>query len=245
MLMKSSIPSDKLVIELHTLGCTLTPEEIEKFDANLQTLARQVSAFPVSDLEINVAHQARTGGYSVKTALVLTGQTLVASADHALPHPAFERCVDTLIEQVRAYKERLGKADEQAKVSKGTHHEVVPTHPLDGQQLDQAVEAGDYAAFRSAVSPYEESLRQRVSRWVSRYPEAEARLGAGLSINDVVEAVFLDAFERYDHRPTGMRMGEWLEGLIDTSLKSILQHPDEALENIRFAQTLSDTATGQ
>ncbi len=95
----------------------------------------------------------------------------------------------------------------------------------------------DYAAFRTATFAYEEPLRKRAGRWVERYPRAEAQIGNKLEMADVVEEVFLDAFEQYDRRPKGVRFGEWLEGLIDPAVKELLAHPDEELENIALART--------
>jgi hypothetical protein len=105
-----------------------------------------------------------------------------------------------------------------------------------------AVEAGDYARFRKATYPYEESLRKRVGRWVGHYSEVQEKIGNDLAINDVVEAVFLNAFERYGERPRNIRLGQWMEGLIDGSVRALLQNPDEALENVGFARTLRDLA---
>jgi DNA-directed RNA polymerase specialized sigma24 family protein len=70
-------------------------------------------------------------------------------------------------------------------------------------------------------------------------------LGRARPIADVVEAVFLNAFEGYDRRPPGVRFGQWLETLIDGSLKGLLQNPDEELDNISFARTLRDLAREQ
>lgn len=95
--------------------------------------------------------------------------------------------------------------------------------------------------FRKATFPFEESLRKRVGR----YPEVQEKIGTDLSIADVVEAVFLNAFEKYDERPQDIRFGQWLESLIDGSLKELLQNPDEMQENISFARTLRDLAREQ
>jgi hypothetical protein len=36
---------------------------------------------------------------------------------------------------------------------------------------------------------------------------------------------------KYDERPQHARFGQWLESLIDGSLKELLQNPDEVQEN--------------
>jgi DNA-directed RNA polymerase specialized sigma24 family protein len=77
---------------------------------------------------------------------------------------------------------------------------------------------------------------------VQRYPHAQARVGDGLAIGDLVEEVYLNAFERFGQRPAGpVSFTEWLEGLIDPSLKALLRHPDRESENASMARTLRDT----
>lgn len=237
--------SYNLRIDLDTKGFEMSSQEVSRLVDSLSPLGRVVADFPVSDLYITIYHHPRSGSYQVKTALVLTGQTLVGNTEEKNVHPAFEQCVSSLIEQSRAYKERLGNADELSKHQKGTYQEVVPTLEPDVAALEQAVREGDYAAFRTAALPYEEPLRKRIGRWIARYPEAEAKLGADLAIADVVEAVFLDAFEDYDSRPHDVRLGQWMEGLIDSTLKGMLQNPDAVLENVNFARTLREAVPPQ
>jgi ribosome-associated translation inhibitor RaiA len=233
-----------LRIDLDTKGPDLPRSEIDRLLNSLSPLGKVVADFPISDLYITIYHHPRSGSYQVKTALVLSGQTLVSNTEDAHVHPAFERCVSALIEQVRAYKERLGSADELSKHRKGTYQEVLPSHEPDVAVIEQAVQAGDYAAFRSALLTYEEPLRKRVGRWMERHPRAREGVGREVAVADVVEAVFLDAFEGYDSRPAAVRLGRWLEGLIDGSLRELLRDPDAVLENVELARTLRDTPSG-
>jgi hypothetical protein len=77
---------------------------------------------------------------------------------------------------------------------------------------------------------------------LQRYPQAGARVGDGLRIGDVVEGVFLNAFERFGQRPVELPLNQWIDGLIDPSVKVILRHPDEEGENASLARTLRDAA---
>jgi hypothetical protein len=117
---------------------------------------------------------------------------------------------------------------------------VAPEDPAEGP-VGAAARAGDYRAFRFKLAGYEEWLRKRVGRWVQRYPEAEARVGRKLRLGDLVEEVYLNAFERYTQRPTAVRVVDWLDSLIDPSLKALLRHPDEESENASLARTLRQT----
>jgi hypothetical protein len=119
--------------------------------------------------------------------------------------------------------------------------EIVAPADRDTGVLAKAVHAGDYKAFRTALSGYEEWLRKRVGRWLQRYPEAEGRIGRGLAIGDVVEEVYLHAYEHYGQRPVEVPFHQWLEGLIDPSWKVLLRHPEEETENTSLARTLRET----
>lgn len=239
--MKYSDEAYNLRIELDTENCELNREEIERMERGLSPLRKPVSEFPVSDLYITITFHPRHNTYRVKTALVLTGRTLVSGDLDVTHYPAFERCVRKLIKRVEEYKASLSNDAEHSKQVKGTHHELIPEAEPDGEAVSQAVQDGDYAAFRKALFVYEEPVRKRVGRWIARYPDVDEQIGANFQIADLVEEIFLNAFERFEQRPAERRLGLWLEDLIDPSIKLLLQHPDEELENIAFARTITGT----
>jgi ribosome-associated translation inhibitor RaiA len=236
--------NNKLRIQIDAHQCQLSPAEVRKMQSGLDVLAREVQNFPVSDLHVLVEHNARNTDYNVKTSLFLTGETLVSSDHDARPFTAFERCVANLEKDVHAYKERMGRVPERQKQSKGTRQLLEPTVDPDPAALDAAVRDGDFAAFRAAAYGYEEPLRKRIGRWVERYPEVNARIDKTLKIEDIVEEVFLDAFEGYDQHPKDVRLGDWLERLIDPAIKDLQQHPDEELENVRLARSAEEAELG-
>lgn len=244
--MRYSDESYNLRVEIDANQFELSPEDARRLHDSLSPLDKMVEDVPVSDLYVTIFHHPRgRPEYQVKTALVLPAKTLFSSDTAASFHPAFEKCVANLIQQVTAYKRSRDNADQLDKHRKGTYQEVVPSREPDAERLAAAVHAGDYAQFRKAAYPYEESLRKRVGRWLGRYPEAQEKIGTDLAIADVVEAVFLNAFEGYPQRPGRVRLGRWLENLIDRSVKQLLQNPDAELENISFARSLRDLAREQ
>jgi ribosome-associated translation inhibitor RaiA len=230
-------------IQLDTKNCNVSPAEVAKMETALGHLGRVARSFPVSDLYIYARHHARSNDYHVKTSLVLPGKTLFTGDRDIALYPAYERCISKLVQKVEAYKRSLSNQEEVAKQEKGTHKQLEPTMDPNPEQLLEAVRSADYAGFRTATLGYEEPIRKRLGRWIQRYPEVEAQLGKGLTVADFVEEVFLNAFERYQHRPTGMALGEWLESLIDPSVRALLDHPDEEKENISFARTITDTTS--
>ena len=85
---------------------------------------------------------------------------------------------------------------------------------------------------------FEGSLRRRVGRWLQRYPEIESELGETITISDVVEDVFLHAFDSYSERSRSVPPGEWLESLIDSSVQALIQAPDEEFANISYSRAI-------
>lgn len=235
--MKYSDQSYNLRIELDTENCELTPAQIEKLEECLSPLRDLVKNFPVADLYITIQYNPPSHDYRVKAVLRLPGKGLATGDLEEDMYLAFRRCVSKLVHKVIAYKDRLEDAEAIAKHEKGTRHDVVAQQPIDGQALQAAVDQGDYAEFRKLTYPLEESVRKRAGRWIQRYPKIEAQLGERFDLADIVEEVFLNAFERYHEHPREVPFGDWLEGLIDPSVKLLNDDPDEALANISFAQS--------
>ncbi len=237
----SMVPSEsreKPHIEIDTQNCTLTPEQADKIDAALAPLREVIQRFPVADLYITIIHHARSGDYQVKTSLILPGQTLFTGDRAAELLTAYLRCARKLVRKVESYKADLENEEEIRKQQKGTQQDVLPDRPCDFQEVARAVDAQDYAAFRRATLMYDEPLRKRAGRWVQRFPEAEARLQVDFKLADLVEEVFLNAFEDYQRWPSHEDFGDWLEDLIDPSLRALLDDPDQELRNVSFARTL-------
>jgi hypothetical protein len=235
--MKPDVPAAHLPTKWDTKHCRLSTLQQRKLEEGLEPVARLVRDFPVSELLVVIELFPRTTRWRIKTSLVLTGETLVSLDEDDDLHPAFERCVANLIQDVHAYKDRMSQVTEVAKQAKGTHQDLEPTVDPDPAAIERAVAEGDYAAFRSATFGYEEPLRKRIGRWVERYPAISAQIDKGLKIADLVEEVFLNAFEQFPNRPKDLRLGEWLDGLIDPALKQVAAHRDKELENINLART--------
>ncbi len=230
-----------LHIEVDTKECRLSSWDYELLDRDLRNLRGVVKYFPNADLYITIIYHARSKSYHVKTSLLLPGKTLFTGDRDIDMRPAYNRCARKLVQKVEAYKEDLANVDRKDKFRKGTEQEVLPTQEADPQLLQQAVASGDYAAFCQAVYGYEEPLRKRIGRWIQRYPEIEQGLGERWSLDDLVEEVFLNAFEQFDRRPHNLRVGEWLENLIDPSVRLLMEHPDQETENINFARSWRST----
>jgi len=230
--------SRQLRVNLDMNNCRYSAGTVEKMETALAALRKVVQEFPVSDLYISAFWHQRTGVHHVKTSLVLSGRTLFTGEHDVDLYAAYHRCVRKLVNKVQAYLDNLRNKDELTKQQKGTHQGILPTQDPDSESLDQAVREGDYRRYRQETLVYEEPLRKRIGRWIERYPDLESHLNTELTVDDLVEEVLLNSFEQYNARSRSVRFGQWLEDLIDPSVRTILRNPDGELENIEFARTI-------
>ncbi len=237
--------SYNLRIELDTKHCTLSEAAVEQMEEALAPLREPVRPFPVSDFYITVVHHPTPDDYHVRTSLVLPGRTLFTGERDINPISAFNRCVRKLVNKLRAYKDNLEAKPERSRAREGTVQEVVPEAEPNAEQLNNAIAQRDYEAFWRATYVYEESVRKRAGRWSERYPDFEAGLGTAFTLEDLVEEVFLNAFEHFERRPDELRLGEWLESLIDPSVKALLKDPEAELANVDAIRTYRETAQEQ
>jgi len=236
--MRRDDPSEPLSVEIDAHQCDLTPEQLATMRDDLGNLSKLVENFPRPELHVYVERENRSNEFVVKTSLLLPGQTLVASDHNQVMHAAYEKCVDVLLAQLKEYKDRLGQVPERQKTAEGTHNRLEPTVDPELNAVDAAVAGGDYAAFRTALQGFEDPLRLRVGRWLQRSDETEREVGRRFTIADVVEEVFLDAFDSYDRRAKEVRFGDWLESLIDPAVKELMRDGGDELQNISMARTL-------
>jgi hypothetical protein len=239
--MQYSDNSTYLHVEIRAQGCEIPTDERARIQAALAEIGGVARDFPASDLAIRVLYHPRSQAYHVEFKLKLPGRTLFGDETDAYLDSAFQRGLCKLVRKAEAYRDHPDReAAEAAEQRIALDREVVAPEDPDGGRLAEAVRNGDYRSFRVALTPYEEWLRKRVGRWVQRYPEAEAQVGRRLLLGDVIEEVYLNAFEGFTGRPTNVRFGEWLDGLIDPSLKALLRHPDEERESAILARTLRE-----
>jgi ribosome-associated translation inhibitor RaiA/DNA-directed RNA polymerase specialized sigma24 family protein len=226
---------------LDTKNCSLRRSEIEAMEASLGTLESVASSFPFADLYVTVSYSARSEEYHVKTSLKLPGRILFTGEHDSVALPAYERCIRKLVRKVEDYKNKMEtRHGARGRLASGTQQTVDPDTLPELEQLENAFQSQDYDAFRTELSGFEEPIRRRLGRWIQRYPELDKTFGEFLPMDDLVEEVILTAFERYESRPTVMRLGDWLESMIDPAMRSFLRHPDEELEAISFAKTLHE-----
>lgn len=240
--MKYSDDRFHLQVEFHQRQCEVPRDELNRMQRSLDDLGEAIRDLPEANLTITLIHHPNSAAYHVEFRLRLPGRTLAADDTDPYLDTAFQRCLRQLIRQVEAYRENPDRASlATAERTDALERDIMAPEDPDGGLLGRAVSAGDYGAFRNALVNYEDWLRRRIGRWIQRYPEAEARVGRGLAIGDMVEEVYLNAFEELPKRPTDVPFREWLESLIDPSLKALMHHPQKEQENASLARTLRET----
>lgn len=236
--MRYSDQSHALRVVFDTQDCALSLIEIERLESDLNTLRELVADFPVSDLHVTVIHHPRRDDYHVRTTLNLPGRKLFTGERHVKVHPAYERCVNKLIKKVRAYKQQLRVGVDVVKQAEGTRQIIQPVAEFDAGALIQAVENDDYIEFRRRMDVFEPALSERIGRWLGKYPEIQAEAEWPISVSDIVEEVFLNAFDQFDLRSHDVPPGDWLESLIDPAVQAILQSPDDEYQRIAFSSAV-------
>lgn len=231
---KENMP--ELRLDVHTEQFRLRPSELRKMQSSLGALRKAVVSFPVSRLHVAMTHFPRSNDFQVRTTLFLPRHALFAGERDALLHCAYEHCLHALMENLREYKEHLENKSQYQRLAQGNTHEFLPTSQPDLAHLNEAVEQQDYSAFREALSVFDEALQARIGRWIRRYPVIEAQLGRQFLLSEIVEEVYLNAFDQYSKRPEGP-LGQWLEGLIDPSIKMLIKNPDGEIENLRYIKS--------
>jgi ribosome-associated translation inhibitor RaiA len=234
-----------LHVQIESRGRDIPADEKARMEDALGPLGEAVREFPASDLRIDVLYHPHSAAYHVEFKLKVPGRTLFTGEWDAYLDAAFQRGLGKLLRRVEAYKENpdreaAGAAGRRAVLER----EVMAPEGRDAGPLAEAVRRGSYRAFRNALAGYEEWLRKRVGRWVRRYPEAQAQVGRRLLLGDVVEEVYLQAFEGFTRRPLDVPLSEWLDRLIDPALKALLRHPDEERESASVARTMRQALLG-
>jgi ribosome-associated translation inhibitor RaiA len=232
---------DSFRVEITTKECEIPPDERARLQSALTSLGNSVKGFANPSLVVRVVYHPRSEVYHAEFKLKLPGRSLLTAEEDPYLDTALSRCVAKLTRKVEAYKEHpdahaVAEAERRAALDENV---VAPEDP-DAGPLAEAVNAGDYRKFRTALAGYEEWLRKRVGRLVQRHPEAQARVGNELLLGDVIEEVYLNAFERFTRRPTDVRLSEWLEGLIEPSIHALVQHPEEEATAASLARTVRE-----
>ena len=232
----STTSSDELILDrdVDVTNFELTEAEAETVAAETDRLAPLVEKFPTRILHVNLTYNHNSEEYEVRLALVLPGQTFATGGVGDNWMGLLENATTKLIHRVEHYQEDLENVTDRRHHAGGHDFVVEPTMQIDADAVNEAIQIGSYSKFRAAVSPFDPSLRDRIGRWVQRYPRVNEMIGEKIFLADITEEVFLMAFDQFDQWTPEQRFGQWLETLVDPAVKAIARDPEGELEAIRF-----------
>ena len=128
-------------------------DERARLQALLVPLDEAVADWPAVDLAIKVIFHPRSRLYHTEFKLKVPGRTLMTGEEDAYLDSALARCASKLLRRVEHYKDH----PDQAAVKRSEQREaldrdvVAPEDPAAGP-LAEAVRAGDYRTFRTALA---------------------------------------------------------------------------------------------
>jgi len=238
--MRHSEQRGPLHIELETQECNLPFDELTRLQEPLDRVAQEINNLP-SDLKVKVVHHPSSDRFHVSADLRLPRRSIFTGDWDPYLDTAAQRCLRKLIRKIEAYQHEPDReADRRAERVSASHREIVAPESPDTGGLAEAADARDYHRFRQLLAGHDDWLRLRVGRWLQRYPAVNAQVGKRIAIGDLVEEVFLNAFETYQERPNHQTLSDWLDELIDPSLRALWVNGEEE-ENISFARSLRET----
>jgi hypothetical protein len=226
-----------LRLEWDFKNCEVGQEELDKMTDELDTLGRMIEKFPVADLYVTLIRQARSGDVHVKTSLILPGRILFTGEKGTATYQCFRACTRKLVRKVQAYEADLNRDDEHSRHADQARTDVHPETVPDEARLHEAVRGNDFFTFRELMAPYDGPLRERASKALSGYPQLEDAVNRETLLNDIRDEVFLDAFESFEQKPQEVRLGLWLEQLIDDAIEHLVSDPDDETANIDMMRT--------
>jgi hypothetical protein len=233
-----------LHIELETKECNLPFDELTRLQEPLDRVAEEVRNLP-SDLKVSIVHHPSSDRFHVAADLRLPRRSIFTGDWDPYLDTAAQRCLRKLIRKIEAYQhEPNQKGDRIAERVEESRQEIVAPDDPETGPLAAAARDQDYQRFRQLLAGHDDWLRLRVGRWLQRYPVMNAQVGDRLAIGDLVEEVFLNAFEEYDERPNHQPLSDWLEELIDPSLRALWASGEDETENISFVRSLRQTPLG-
>jgi hypothetical protein len=238
--MQFSLDADRLRVNIDAKECELPAESRTRMQPTLERLGQAVREFPASELWLTIVHHSRSNTFHAQAKLKLPGETIITGDRNESLDMALSHCLEQVQRRVDAYRmnpdrQALQVAERRAEADSP----YIATAEPDAGKLGEAVQQLDYAAFRQALAGQETHVRLHIGRWVQRYPQIEHDLGREFQLSDLVEEVFLLAFEQWTDRPMHLPLHEWLDSLADPAVRALYRDPVEQ-EAASYAQSVAN-----
>jgi hypothetical protein len=225
-----------LDIDIDVQQCEFPDDERQRIQHDLELLADELLEFPASQLRLSIVYHPRQEEYHAQAWLKLPGKRFVSGRYSPWLDYSVMRCLAKLRRHVESYRENPNsEAIRETERRLELQNHVVPPTERIADALEKAIQRQDYRAFRRALSGYEDRMRAQVANWVRRYPQMTRLLGEDIEIEDIVEEVFLMAFDEFPVQQE-KTISEWLRQFIDPAVKAIW-HDESEREAAEFART--------
>jgi hypothetical protein len=219
--------NDPLPLEVKTTNCNLPADERTRIQPWLNSMAESLRGIPQPALDLHLAQHGHEKPFSAELRLKLPGRSLFVRERSPYLDEALVRGLTRLQRKVDSFLRDANGELAEAKRRETVDETLIALPDPEEGPLADAVAAGDYRTFRRLLSSHEIWLDKRAGRWLQRSPEVEAQVGNVFLVSDVVEEVYLHAFERFLQRSRDVPLSEWLESLIEPSIRALLEDPDE------------------
>jgi RNA polymerase sigma factor (sigma-70 family) len=185
----------------------------------LPRLQRLLSHYRPDLLEIRltVSHrgrESRNGGYEVRGVIHLPTGTIAAEADDETPLAAVDRVADTLVAEIKRHKERV-RRDFVYKRKNRQRADLSASGPM----LERDAGEGRREDFFQLLRPQLRLLRDYARREL-KVLESQGLLHRGeVTVDDLLDEVVLQAWQRFADRPRRLRLDLWLTELLHDVLE--------------------------
>ncbi len=210
----------ELKVEIRTDSYHLSEREKQDIEADLGSLRKVARDFPVSQLHLDIRRHPQRRDFHVRANLHVSKHNLFTGERGAIVTQAVESCVRKLVKKIKCFKEKhRGRPGETWEPTEPTM-ELPQDSETDPRVLARAVREADFPQFRDAIGGCDDSLSRQVESQIAENPELEALRGEDLVTSEILEEIYLRAFERFRDRDSAA-VSTWIEDLIDPCIQSV------------------------
>ncbi|KAA5546117.1 hypothetical protein FYK55_04265 [Roseiconus nitratireducens] len=201
-------------------GFTLSPEELAVVSSEINRVRPLVTERPEQLPHVSIRFDPDGEIYHVLIDTEVSGQSVHSRANDGQWQTALRTAIRKLVPRFEAAVESNGTLGAGRESS---DEEAVgrARWALDESALQRAVEQNNYAQFRAQLYPLEPHLHERIGREVRCDVMPDEAHADHLFMADIIEDLFLMAFEQFDQRPQDITFVQWLDSLIAPTIAFI------------------------
>jgi RNA polymerase sigma factor (sigma-70 family) len=199
-----------------------TESDEERFRSELARVEELVAAERKSHLHVIVS-RTRDDHFQVGLTLDLPKRFLYATESDTAVDSAFRLATETLLRKLKRYSDRLGRTEKRKRQALSPQTDVAP--------LVEAAAHGDFEAFRANIEEHVQRLESVIKWELHHDARMDGAARARVSVEDLVDEVLADLFERYKTEPPALAAEKWMIRrslmLLDRRIRETLRVPRE------------------